>query len=97
MQIGLEHANRFWVLKIGYDEKWAKCSPGIQLTMETIRYAFDRGLEAYEFLGSDEPWLHAWARQSHSYTSIGFYPLGFCGLYGLGVDVYNHVVRKIYK
>ena len=95
MQIAIEYAQRFWVLKIGYDEKWAKCSPGIQLTHESIRYAFNHGLKSYEFLGSDEPWLHMWSKDKADYTSVGMYPLTFKGLYGLGIDLTDYARRKI--
>ncbi len=56
----IEHGGRLWELKIGYDERWAKCSPGLLLMNETLRYACERGLNGYEFLGSDEPWHHRW-------------------------------------
>lgn len=97
MQIGVEFAKRFWVLKIGYNEQWAKCSPGMQLTMAAIRHAFDKGLEAYEFLGSDEPWLHVWTSELHAYRSIGFYPIRPAGLYGLGIDFASYSARRIFR
>ena len=95
MQLGVVHSNRFWVLKIGYDEKWARCSPGIQLTHETIRYAFENGLRSYEFLGSDEPWLYAWPVDLRNYISTGVYPVTFHGLLGLGLDGSGFVMRKL--
>lgn len=97
MQIGVEHSNRFWVLKIGYDEKWRKCSPGMQLAYETIRYAFLHGLESYEWLGADEEWLHAWPVNIRNCISVGFYPMGAAGLFGLGMDFSDFVFRKLAK
>ncbi|MEQ1795829.1 MAG: GNAT family N-acetyltransferase [Nitrospira sp.] len=78
--LGIEQDLRFWVLKIGYDERWARCSPGIQLTMETIRYAFDSGLDAYEFLGSEEPWQGMWPRNQHNLATLVLYPISLSGL-----------------
>jgi hypothetical protein len=95
MQIGVEHADRFWVLKIGYDEKWGKCSPGMQLAHEAIRYAFDQGLESYEWLGTDADWLHAWPVEIRDCKSVGFYPMSAVGLIGLGMDVSDFVFRKL--
>ena len=95
MQIGVQYANRFWVLKIGYDEKWGKCSPGMQLAYETMRHAFDQGLESYEWLGTDEDWLHAWPVEIHDCTSVGFYPMVAAGLYGLGMDLSDFVFRRL--
>lgn len=93
--LGVEDAQRFWVLKIGYDEDWARCSPGIQLTMETIKYAFDRGLEAYEFLGSEEAWQAVWPRSRHAFMSLVLYPFTVPGLRGLGCDVGRFVWKKM--
>lgn len=78
--LGIEHSRRFWVLKIGYDEQWARCSPGIQITMETIRYAFEQGLEAYEFLGSEEPWQAMWPLDRHNFVTLVLYPIARNGL-----------------
>ena len=94
MLIGLEYANRFWVLKLGYDESWGRCSPGIQITMETIRYSFENGLEAYEFLGSEEPWQNIWPHRSHEYSSLIVYPFSLSGFYGLGTDLSRYTIKK---
>lgn len=93
--LGIEYAKRFWVLKIGYDEKWARCSPGIQVTMETIRYAFEQGLEAYEFLGSEEPWQSMWPRERHELISLVLYPLSLQGLSALGLDLRRFVTARV--
>lgn len=77
--LGVEQERRFWVLKIGYDEQWARCSPGIQITMETIRYAFDNGLESYEFLGSEEPWQAMWPSFRHNLVTLVLYPISLSG------------------
>jgi CelD/BcsL family acetyltransferase involved in cellulose biosynthesis len=93
MQIGVVHANRFWVLKIGYDERWNRCSPGLQLAYETMRHMFDCGMDSYEWLGTNEDWLHAWPLEKHECVSVALYPLRPLGLIGLGMD-FTHFVRK---
>src|SRR5262249_3804133 len=55
-QIAVESGGGFWLLKVGYDETFARCSPGNLLMIESLRYAATRGLRTYEFLGSEEPW-----------------------------------------
>lgn len=92
--LGIQAAQRFWVLKIGYDEEWARCSPGIQLTMETIRYAFEQGLEAYEFLGSEEPWQAMWPRRHHALISLALYPTSVRGLLILSGDLHHFAMRR---
>jgi CelD/BcsL family acetyltransferase involved in cellulose biosynthesis len=93
--IGIEYARRFWVLKIGYDEEWARCSPGIQLTMETIRYAFEQELEAYEFLGSEEPWQTMWPRDRHILTSLMLCPMSIRGFRALSGDLQRFVMKRM--
>jgi len=95
VQIAIEHSNKFWVLKIGYDEGWARCSPGTLLMHETIRYAFERGLQSYEFLGSDQPWLHIWARGVRRCVSYRGYPFSLGSVLGLGIDVSQYLACKV--
>lgn len=93
--LGIEQDRRFWVLKIGYEERWARCSPGIQLTMETIRYAFDNGLDAYEFLGSEEPWQMMWPRNQHRLATLVLYPISLSGLQAFGKDCLKVFLSRI--
>ena len=60
MQIAVETKGGFWLLKIGYDEEFAPCSPGSLLIEETVRYSAARGLASYEFLGSVAEWTRMW-------------------------------------
>jgi len=85
-QLSVEVAERLWVLKIGYDESWSRCSPGWQLLAETMRYAFDNRLKSCELLGSDEPWLHGWKTEARALDTVAWYPASFSGMYGLAAD-----------
>jgi hypothetical protein len=87
MQLATECAGGFWLLKIGYDEQFAQCSPGMLLMLETIRYAAARSLQSYEFLGTMESWSQLWAPQIHSYVSLRAYPARAQGLAALVADV----------
>ncbi len=93
----IEQYNRFWILKIGYDEAFSKCSPGVLLMHETIRYAFEHGLEAYEFLGSDAPWIRMWTRETHSHMVARLYPYSLSGQFGRGMDIISSAVRRTAK
>jgi CelD/BcsL family acetyltransferase involved in cellulose biosynthesis len=70
MQIMVERARRLWLLKIGYDEELARCSPGQLLLAETARDAQARGLEAVEFLGSASDWTRVWTKREHEYARV---------------------------
>jgi CelD/BcsL family acetyltransferase involved in cellulose biosynthesis len=85
-QFSVEYADRLWVLKIGYDESWSRCSPGWLLIAETMRMAFEQRLRSYEFLGSDEPWLHGWRTTSREFRTVACYPASVDGVYGLAAD-----------
>ena len=73
-QIAVESGRRFWLLKVGYDEAFARCSPGHLLMVETLRYAAERGLRTFEFLGSAEPWTTVWTMQVRPCLSVWAYP-----------------------
>ncbi len=94
-QLAVEYAHRFWVLKIGYDEAWASCSPGILLMHETIRYAFERGLRAFEFLGADQSWMRVWSPSSHSYVTSRIYPYSVKAVIGCGIDMSRSLLRQL--
>ena len=90
-QLSVEYAARLWVLKIGYDESWSRCSPGWQLLGETMRDAFERRLEAYEFLGSDESWLHGWITEPRDFSVLVWYPWSWRGVHGFVADTCDRV------
>lgn len=94
MQIGIEYAGRYWVLKIGYEERWAHCSPGMQLTMEAVKYAFSKGLKTYEFLGADEAWVRIWTQLSHPCSSLLYYPYSVRGLGKFVTDALDYVGKR---
>ena len=63
MQMAVEDGGGLWLLKIGYDRAYGRCSPGMLLMRETIRYAAEAGLGRYEFLGCSATWTRVWTRQ----------------------------------
>lgn len=86
MQIVAVTGDRFWLLKIGYSEMHARCSPGVLLMLETIRYATRAGLRSYEFLGAAETWIRNWTALEHACVSFRAYPLTVGGLGALARD-----------
>ena len=87
MQLAVECAGGFWLLKVGYDEEFAYCSPGILLTLYTVRYAASRGLRYYEFLGATEPWTEMWTRLVRPCVSLRAYPANLHGIAALAIDL----------
>jgi CelD/BcsL family acetyltransferase involved in cellulose biosynthesis len=56
----LEAAGVFYALKGGYDAEYRRFGPGGVLTFESLRRAFELGLDSYEFLGTDDPYKLQW-------------------------------------
>ncbi len=94
-QIAIESGTRFDLLRAGYDEQFARCSPGMLLTVESIRYAARRGLRSYEFNGDVEPWTKVWTQHEHACCSLRAYPFSPRGAWALFIDGRQAAVRKL--
>jgi len=77
--IALEASERLWVLKIGYDERFAKCSPGMLVMEAGLRYAARRGLRSFEFLGAEADWTHRWTDCGRPTCQVLVYPYSLQG------------------
>lgn len=97
MQIAIQVHRGFWLLKVGYDESVAKSSPGIQLTMNTIKHSIEQGLARYEFLGSEEPWLRAWPIERHHLLTVLIYPYSFHGFWALFRFSLSYVKKRMFR
>lgn len=96
MQIALEWHGKFWLFKIGFDEDYARCSPGTLIMLHTIGWAAKRGLGSYEMLGNVEPWIaEFWTTDDHPCLSLRTYPVNFAGLIALLADGVGGVVGKL--
>jgi CelD/BcsL family acetyltransferase involved in cellulose biosynthesis len=85
----VEQGRRLWQLKIGYDETYAACSPGILLMHEVHQRGHERGLLGCEYLGSAESWQSRWPVRLRDQQRLLVYPAGASGL--------AHVVRDSTK
>jgi CelD/BcsL family acetyltransferase involved in cellulose biosynthesis len=95
VQIAVEVYRRLWILKIGYDEALAHCSPGLLLTAETIRHALDQKVEGYEFLGGVEPWEERWKPQRREHRFVLFYPWTVAGCLSVSRDTFGAGWRRL--
>lgn len=87
MQLALESGGRFWLFKIGFDEAFARCSPGTLLMLHTLGYAAREGLKAYELLGGVEPWIaQLWTQDVHPMLHLRTYPYSARGAWALVCD-----------
>lgn len=93
-QLSVVFSGKLWVLKIGYDETYSVCSPGLLLMHEVIRHAFSMGLSSVELLGKNEPWLTIWTKNEHRYCHLRSYGLNFSSLADLLVCGTGKVLRQ---
>lgn len=80
MQIAIQCAGGFWLLKIGYADEFARCSPGMLLMAETIRHAACCRLRTYELLGTAQPWTRLWTELERPCVAVRAYPAGMRGM-----------------
>ena len=86
MQIAVEQDQALWLLKVGYDTEFSRCSPGNLMIGETIRAAVESGLSRYEFLGVSETWTRVWTETEHETVAVRVYPLGIANFSQLACD-----------
>jgi hypothetical protein len=95
MMIAVEASDRWWILKIGYDERFADCSPGMLLLHEALRDAARRGLRSYEFLGSPAGWTRRWTERERPMARVLVYPWTVQGVAVLAHDTVMHARHKM--
>ncbi len=96
-QLAIAAYGRLWVLKIAFDERLARCSPGLLLTAEAVKDALVNGLETYEFLGVEEAWERRWNPVSREYSLSLAYPMSARSAWALAADVGRQIVRRTTK
>lgn len=95
--IALVTGDRLWILKIGYDERFAACSPGMLLLHEGLRYAAREGLASYEFMGAESGWTHRWTDEGRPTVAVRVYPYTIAGAFLLARDSAVHAWAKMRK
>jgi CelD/BcsL family acetyltransferase involved in cellulose biosynthesis len=82
-------------LKIGYDEAFARHSPGITLACEALADGARRGFSAHEFLGLAEDWQRPFATRERRFTSLMVYPANVAGAAAFGLDAASALARRV--
>ena len=95
VELAVEDHRRWWQLKIGYDHELRSFYPGLQLTGEMVKRAHDRGLEAYEFLGSAADWEARWHPERRDFEVCLVYPPGLRGAAALADDATRVAIRRL--
>lgn len=93
-QVAVEFARRFWLLRQAHDQAFSRCSPDKLLSLETIRFAVQKGLERYELLGGSQALEGLSTDREHEAVSVRTYTPGFSGLGALAADGANLAGRS---
>jgi CelD/BcsL family acetyltransferase involved in cellulose biosynthesis len=94
-QLLVTFGNKLWVLKVGYDEAFSRCSPGILLMHRVVQHTFESGLEAFELLGANEPWVGIWKPEVHEHVAYRRYPASPLPLIAHGVEASAEIVSRV--
>jgi CelD/BcsL family acetyltransferase involved in cellulose biosynthesis len=61
---GLTYGGIHYVPKLGYDEAYGECSPGLLLMEASLKDCIARGVKGFDFLGLPGAWKTRWSRQT---------------------------------
>lgn len=86
LQLAVEADQRYWVLHICYDDRFARFLPGMLLTVHAIGHAASQGLRSYEFLGEPEVWAKRFTDRVSGCRALRTYPLNAAGYAALCND-----------
>lgn len=67
---GIEAFGVHYALKVGYEDRMRKLSPGMLLMHGLIRRSFATGMRAFDFAGHDAAWKSAWATGIDEYRGV---------------------------
>ena len=82
----LQQQSGWFEIKIGFDEEFARFSPGVLLMHETLREACRTGIGSYAFLGLREGWQDHWPHEARDDYRVASYPLRLSGALALADD-----------
>lgn len=97
MAICAQSRDALWFVKIGYDEDFSVCSPGVLLLTKIYQYCVSQKLSRIEHLGSYEPWLSPWTSRVRPYETLIYYPYNVAGASIFARDVVSHGIRRAAK
>jgi CelD/BcsL family acetyltransferase involved in cellulose biosynthesis len=93
MEIAALAREGIWLLKIGHDAEFARCSPGNLLLRDSIAEAARSGLASYEFLGESRPWITVWTKAERETLRVQAFPLTPAGIAALFADAGAKALR----
>jgi CelD/BcsL family acetyltransferase involved in cellulose biosynthesis len=75
----LLHANRLYLLKTGFDERFRKLAPGLVMRLSIVERCFELGLAEHDLLGDDSEWKRKFATGERAHTAFRAFGRGPVG------------------
>ena len=73
MNLAIRFHESVFLLKLGYDEAYSKCSPGGMLLQYALEHAFnDNQIKEFDIL-TNEPWYDNWKMRNREYLHLRIY------------------------
>jgi len=78
--LAIKCGHSLFIWKLGYDEDYAKCSPGTILFDKEVQYAFESDqINMIDFV-TDPPWVKNWNTQKRDFENLWVCPVGILPL-----------------
>ncbi len=90
----LESRGIHYQLKTGFDPEYGRFGPGVLLTQEKVKHAFEQGIRRYEFLGADDSHKLEWTDRCHELLRVQAFSRTPGGLAGAALWRYGRPVAK---
>lgn len=74
MQLAVEYANRLWIIRSSYDQRFTHCAPDQILLRHALAYAVEKNLERIEVIGPVAPWMFSWTKDRRETVTLQIYP-----------------------
>ena len=78
-----------FLLKTGFDERFADSSPGLALREEVLRACIEEGVQGYDFLGGPDPYKMRWTKDVRPRSFVR----GFRGTAAVPSEGWHRVLR----
>lgn len=94
----LQHDNRLYLLKTGFDEDFRRLAPGLVMRLSVIEHCFEQGLRSHELLGEESEWKAKFATTTRPRVNLRAYrrtPLGL-GRYAYRTSL-RPKLKRVYR
>lgn len=92
--LGIAYHGTYYALKTSFDEDFRKLAPGVALFHHAIRYAFERGLSRFDFVGQRARWKDEWSTGHTEHATLRLYPKSVGGITRHFVDTHLKRIGK---